>query len=199
MARLARGPQALAAPKPADPGRSTAGENDKGALRQTERLQCEPLPRAPTPSLAPDSPCLTLLTRPFGACSAASTSRLRLSAYSPPGRVRAPGFALDRGRNTGQAGWWGGGGFRAKLTLEPRSSSKSCPRGQPVWSRGLEPSRGAITGHRSHCQGYAMPRRRSASLTVLGVALRGRVITQRPRPANPQNNSFRCGSGSLPR
>lgn len=83
-------------------------------------------------------------------------------------------FALDRGRHTGQAGWWGGGEFRAKLTLEPRSSSKSCPRGQPVWSRGLEPSRGAITGHRSHCQGYAMPRRRSASLTAPGAALRWR-------------------------
>ena len=49
----------------------------------------------------------------------------------------------------------------------------------------MEPARDAITGHRSRCQGYAMPRRRSASLTVPGVALRGRVITQRPRPANP--------------
>ena len=39
----------------------------------------------------------------------------------------------------------------------------------------MEPARDAITGHRSRCQGYAMPR----------VALRGRVITQRPRPANP--------------
>lgn len=38
----------------------------------------------------------------------------------------------------------------------------------------MEPARDAITGHRSRCQGYAMPRRRSASLTAPGAALRRR-------------------------
>jgi len=38
----------------------------------------------------------------------------------------------------------------------------------------MEPQRDAITGHRSRCQGYDMPRRRSASLTAPGAALRWR-------------------------
>lgn len=51
----------------------------------------------------------------------------------------------------------------------------SLPEGPAGRSRGMEPARDAITGHRSRCQSYGMPRRRSASLTILEVALRPRA------------------------
>ena len=152
-------------------GRQASYQSSAGPTRQKARAKREARHRAQAnpgavwgscPPAAPVDNMPALRPRKRGPHSGPQDQSQQFSTVS-----KSKSASKSGGAGT-PAGWWGGGGFRAKLTLEPRSSSKSCPRGQPVWSRSLEPSRGAITGHRSHCQGYAMPQRRSASLTVLG-------------------------------